>query len=294
MISFRDNGGKWRNKKHSTHKTKREAQAALTAARRAAARQEFAEEAVAIERNVEIAVDDVMRHYLESLRGRPSAGVAKYHVEKILADWSGVKLRDVRKPQLQKWLYEKLDSGLSPSTVNDLRKRWCAAIQRAISDELTDISNVGMRSQMIPMPPRRPELLSADEIKRLMAAASECDFELPLALLLFQGLRTGELYALEWRDISKESMLIHISKSHDRNLTKSGRDRSVPIMPETMDLLMTSVDESSGLVFPSVHGTQRPRNQKLGQRLNKCLDDAGIDKKIRVHDLRHILSLIHI
>lgn len=102
-------------------------------------------------------------------------------------------------------------------------------------------------------------------------------------LLIYTGMRRGEVLKLEWRDVDFERKFIKL-----RN-PKSGRDENLPISTKAVEILKNQYEISGNnelcLVFPS--------NKKDGQRYDiaviwrKIKKDSGIPEKTRVHDLRH-------
>ncbi len=95
------------------------------------------------------------------------------------------------------------------------------------------------------MQEKPPQILSLAEINHLLTSAREIDHEwYPIwATALNTGMRSGELYALEWDDIDFENKLITVSKSYNKRLdavksTKAGYWRKVPINAELESLLI--------------------------------------------------------
>ena len=79
--------------------------------------------------------------------------------------------------------------------------------------------------------------------------------------LAFTGLRIQELAGLRWSDISDDCETIHLtdegyrsSKSATRRRTKSGRSRSLPVLPELKELLTSMVRDPGAFIFTSMRG----------------------------------------
>jgi integrase len=66
-----------------------------------------------------------------------------------------------------------------------------------------------------PPRPERPEHLSVDPAlaERLIEAASETRFELPVTLALATGMRRGEILALRWSDIDADLSAAHVRRT---------------------------------------------------------------------------------
>jgi integrase len=83
---------------------------------------------------------------------------------------------------------------------------------------------------------KRPEILTNREIRILIEKAFEFEHEWRKiwAVALLTGMRSGELYALEWRDVNWENKLLNVNKSYncrkrEFKSTKAGYWRQVPI-----------------------------------------------------------------
>jgi hypothetical protein len=76
-----------------------------------------------------------------------------------------------------------------------------------------------------------PVVLSASEVRRLLAAVTGLDHRVCLTTIYSCGLRLGEGLRLEVRDIDSERMLLHIRGG------KGNRDRYVPLPERTLLLL---------------------------------------------------------
>ncbi len=91
---------------------------------------------------------------------------------------------------------------------------------------------------------REPEILNINQVRELLRLAKQEDHEFyPVWLLAFMtGMRSGELYALEWSDMDWENKMITVSKSYNKRLkgnksTKNGDWRRVPINAELFNFL---------------------------------------------------------
>jgi integrase len=153
-------------------------------------------------------------------------------------------------------------------------------------------------------PERERLYLTVEEI----AAVAACE-AIPLRarccyrFAVYTGLRAGELWALRWGDVTLDGARpeVIVRRSHDRETTKSGRVRTVPLLPgarEALSDLRTLDDfstEADDLVFPAVRGGQRLQNDDHGWSSRKVRGSArvghremaGVRRDVRFHDLRH-------
>ena len=132
-------------------------------------------------------------------------------------------------------------------------------------------------------------ILDSDEIRLLLANAG--NYHVLLATLIFTGLRVSELLALRWDDVDWDEGTLHVRDSK----TKAGV-RKVLLMPSLRKLLAQhSLEQRGESVFQTKTGLPIHRGSVARYALNPALKRAGIEKKIRVHDLRHTYAsiLIH-
>ena len=132
----------------------------------------------------------------------------------------------------------------------------------------------------------RTEDLTSKQLQDLLKAIEE-DYH-PYAgpmmkMALFTGMRRGELFRLQWKDIDYDRGFINI-----RN-PKGGEDQKIPSNNETINLLETiqRVDDST-FVFPGKNGGQRTNTRRPVNRIKKA---AGLSDDFRpLHGLRHVYA----
>lgn len=148
--------------------------------------------------------------------------------------------------------------------------------------------------------------LTLEEAQRFLTAA-EADSEWwPYWITaLTTGLRPGELLALRWSKLNLETAELTVAATLEREgglrvkeLTKSRRERIVPLLPLAVDALrkhrLSQAErrlqagpawQNLDLVFTAAHGRIiEPKIQH--RRLTRVLDAAGLPH-LRPHDLRH-------
>jgi integrase len=174
------------------------------------------------------------------------------------------------------------DEGLSPATV----VRYMAALSKAFSNAVKEwhwVRENPLRNISKPQEPRgRVRYLSDDERAALLDTCRKSEYKPLYLIVLFAvttGMRRGELLGLRWQDVDLER---RVAVLHD---TKNGDRRSVPIIPEVVQLLRE-------------HGKVRRLDNDLiltpdsaevwlfDKAWYAALKEAKI-KDFRFHDLRH-------
>lgn len=145
---------------------------------------------------------------------------------------------------------------------------------------------------------RRYELLSLPELARVQVHLRE-DRQRLFRCALHLGMRPGELMGLRVSDIDFPGKTIHVRVSRDRETTKTGVARDIPLHPAVeADLLDACVEAKGELVFGHrLDGSLESQNTKLTRILRTAMAKAdvgvlGADYKCRRagcgHEERHL------
>jgi len=142
----------------------------------------------------------------------------------------------------------------------------------------------------LPMPKRSrrlPEILSPEEMARLIDASANLFHRTMLMTLYSTGMRRAELCGLQVADIDSQRMMIHIHKG------KGGHDRDVPLsekLLETLRLYWRWMKPKTYL-FPGTVKNWRsdvPVSTKVPwEACRQAAQRAGISKHVSPHTLRH-------
>ncbi len=235
--------------------------------------------------------------------------IIRVHLLPVLAN---IKLSQLNRAHLRS-LYASLGSkGLKPSTVHRVHAVLSSALGDALKDEL--IVRDVCRGMDLPSAPK-PEMqcLDASQCKALIAASKGTFYEALWTLLLYGGMRIGELLALRWSDLDLNRGTIRItrnltrSKSFGEPKTSRGR-RTITLPSPALDALrvhkarqaeqrLAAVDWTDlDLMFcTGVEGHSKTSTTAPGSPLTqRCVQDsfkrllvrAGLPR-VRLHDLRH-------
>lgn len=219
-----------------------------------------------------------------------------------------LKLKSLTALHLQGLYRDRLDRGLSGSTVQKIHHVMHKALEQAVRWDLAS-RNV---ADLVKAPtPSKKEMrpLSAEEARKLLHAARESEDRLEAfyVLALHTGMRRGELLSLKWEDVDIEGSSVRVRRTLTRKVgsygfgepkTKMSR-RTVRLTPQAVEALRihrkSQLEEAlragplykdQGLVFAGeAGGIINPSN--LRQRSFKpLLKKAGLPD-VSFHDLRH-------
>ena len=136
--------------------------------------------------------------------------------------------------------------------------------------------------------PKRERYLNNDEIKRFLSALDEANQSSVsvhvIRMLLFSGLRTGEVTKMKWENINLATCTLNLPE------TKSGESRSVVLNQLAMNTLKEMLNfKINDYVFPG----KGPKGHIISPRrvFLKIKEKAGIDG-ICAHSLRHTFASI--
>ena len=193
---------------------------------------------------------------------------------------------------LRAFVFHLKDLGLAPASI----RRNVSAVRTYFRFLLTEGHLVRDPSERLETPKRwrtLPEVLTSDEVARLLAAPS---LDEPLAfrdramleLAYGAGLRVSEWIGLGVRDVLVEEALVRV-------FGKGSRERLVPIGRSAIGAVAIYVRElrprleqggGQGILFLNARGEPLTR-MGAWKILRKYVEQAGITKHVSPHSLRH-------
>lgn len=144
-----------------------------------------------------------------------------------------------------------------------------------------------------------PEPLTDDEVRRLLAAASDRSasgvrMQALIAVLFGAGIRIGEALALYPRDVDLGEGTLRVRRG------KGSKDRLVGLDPYASGLLGRWLDRRGSLglngrhpvfaTYSEGHVGDHLEPAYVRAALRRLADRAGIDKRVHPHGLRHSMA----
>ena len=193
----------------------------------------------------------------------------------LIEFFKGKCLSEITSESIEKYRVQRKADGVSPSTINRELSCLKTFYSKAIEWEKVD-RNPAQKVKKFREPHSRERILTADESRRLIAAASPA-LRPVLIVALNTGMRRGEILSLRWPDVDSVKGFILIGDS------KSGKSRTVPMNGPVFETL-SAMRKAEGFVFDNPETGTHVLDVKTAF-LGACRR-AGI-KGVRFHDLRH-------
>ena len=127
-----------------------------------------------------------------------------------------------------------------------------------------------------------PKVISETEVAKIINATKNKKHKTMLSLMYSGGLRRGELLNLKLGDIDSNRMLIIINQGN------GAKDRIVPLSPNILGMLRNywKAYKPKEYLFEGMYGGKYSE-RSIELVLKKAVKDAGINKNINLHMLRH-------
>ena len=193
---------------------------------------------------------------------------------------------------------ESRGGGLSDNMVRNCHSLCRRALEKAVSDRLI-VKNPIEGCKAPPIRREEMQLLTREELQRLLIQAKDEGYYEVFLLELTTGLRVGELMALQWDDLNFKTGELRIERQVYRTKEElliqepktKASIRTVILPPPVVEALKEyKKTVSSQWMFPSPKKEDAPlAPAATSHRLSKILSHAGC-KKVRFHDLRHVFA----
>jgi len=242
-----------------------------------------------VSRSTQVSYGTILRrHLMVYFADEPLATITHAHVQR----YTDLKLEG--------FAYKKGDQPVyQPNTVRNHLVVLAAILKAAERDGLRHGPNPALDVKL-PDPAFVPRYLTQDECDRLVAATPP-EHQMLVQTLVQLGLRLGEAQALTWADVLTRRPGDHrlrINKAMTSTGLKAPKSkygvRTLGISDEFHRRLrahqasLSDEQRASGLVFPSTTGNGPLDRDNFRRRVfAPSVRLAGIEGRVRIHDLRH-------
>ncbi len=202
-----------------------------------------------------------------------------------------VKLQKLNALDVQEMYRAKLESGLSPRTVQIVHTTLHKALKQAVRWSLVS-GNV--TEAVIPPKPQKKEIkvLTSEEVKRLLRALRGERLEALYVLAVTTGMRQGELLGLKWEDVDLGVGVVRVRRTVWKGVATAPKtakaNRSIRLTGMAREVLRKHLErEGKGeWVFSSRNGTPVNCHNLINRSWWPLLKEVGLPR-IPFHNLRH-------
>lgn len=207
------------------------------------------------------------------------------------------RILDLEPPDVQRLVDDLLRQGYRPSTVRTYVKCWRTFLRQYGHDPALDVKITSKTLR----PLGEIATLTVGQVEEVFDAARKVDAqqigEFPSAVLacaagLYMGLRQGEIFALQWPEISQPEKIVRVSyqvpkDSTELRPTKGKYVRAALVLPGWWEHHRT---DAIGFVCGR---TGRPVGTRTQRNLiTRVLDTAGLNRKgLGYHIFRHTYAM---
>jgi integrase len=222
-----------------------------------------------------------------------------------------VKLKALTPANVRALYREKLDSGLSPASVQRVHALLHKALKQAVNDGLVP-RNVTEAVKAPRQSRKEIQALNPEQARAFLGAARGERLETLYLLAVHTGLRQSELFGLMWQDVDLEANRLSVRRilSAAKNgpiftTPKNDKSRSVRLTPRAVESLHAHRKRQAeereklgkpwrdhGLVFCTQVGTPLNRNNVHTRSFKPLVERASLPPTLRFHDLRHTFATL--
>jgi integrase/recombinase XerD len=185
---------------------------------------------------------------------------------------------------IRRFQVHQAESGVQPPTINS-----SVSALRFFFTVTLDRPDLSRRLVLVRPPRKLPDVLSVEEVGRLLEAAPGLKYKAALGTAYGAGLRVSEVAALKVDDIDSTRMLIRVEQGKGR------KDRNAMLSPQLLELLRLwwregkrrNVMPPHGWLFPGRSAVEPVSTRQINRAVHEAAEVAGIRKRVTPHTLRH-------
>ena len=255
-------------------------------------------------------LDDWMRLYNAHLSPTTKTGY-RQQIEKGIKPFLGkAPLKTLNSNQIQAWVNEISQRGLSGKTVKNIFLNLSASLDKA--EELQMISRNPCKYIVLPAVKKyNAQVYTITDVQNILKMAQDTEMFFLLTTEFYLGLRKGEISELKWSDIDLDKGMVYITRSRVETdegiIVKSTKSeagiRNIPLSEKMLNIFKDQYDKyvvmkskpgfvDSGYVICKKNGEPFVPSS-IPQRWDRFCEQHKL-KKIRFHDLRHTCATLMI
>lgn len=212
---------------------------------------------------------------------RYSENTIKSYIGSIIVFLSFHKDKKIEELNAEDWVRFNLEYIIQNKYSVSFQNQVCNAVKLFFSKEFgifVPIENIERprKTQVL------PNVLSADEVKKILSSCINLKHRAMLSLIYSAGLRRSELINIKVKDIDSDRMTLHIRQS------KGNKDRVLPLSGKILELLREyyKAYKPKDYLFEGQYGGAYGK-RSIQLVFNNALRKSGVKKKATLHTLRH-------
>jgi site-specific recombinase XerD len=232
-------------------------------------------------------ISPLRQRMLDDMRMRklsPKTQSSYIRVVKRFAGFLGRSPDTASVEDLRRYQLHLVDHGISPISLNAT----LTGLKFLFATTL-DHPELLTKMHAVHVPRKLPEVLSREEVARLLAAVDNRKHQTALAVAYGAGLRASEVVSLKVSDIDSQRMTLRIEQG------KGSKDRYAMLSPVLLERLRAwwkfahaqGKMLQGGWLFPGLDPIDPLSTRQLNRVVHAAAEAAGIDKRVSMHTLRH-------
>ena len=232
-------------------------------------------------------ISPLRQRMLDDMRMRklsPKTQSSYIRVVKRFAGFLGRSPDTASVEDLRRYQLHLVDHGISPISLNAT----LTGLKFLFATTL-DHPELLAKMHAVHVPRKLPEVLSREEVARLLAAVDNRKHQTALAVAYGAGLRVSEVVSLKVSDIDSQRMTLRIEQG------KGSKDRYAMLSPVLLERLRAwwkfahaqGKMLQGGWLFPGLDPIDPLSTRQLNRAIHAAAEAAGIDKRVSMHTLRH-------
>lgn len=185
----------------------------------------------------------------------------------LIPSLGSMRVCEIKQYHLQMLINGKAKDNYATGTMKQIKQTATRILEVAVQSELIP-RNVFEKVKVPCVPPKERKALTPKQIELINETWETHFMGYPAMIMLYCGLRRGELLALTWGDIDLEKNVVSVNKAIEvltnQAIVKSPKSKAgcriVPIPTILHDVLLQVVGDKNDLVCPSRHGEVMTRS----------------------------------
>lgn len=215
----------------------------------------------------------------------------RYAFKGLVEKLGDVTLNEITAKELEFWKGKALEV-LSPSSLSMYQRSLKAAFNVAVKWEYLK-ANPFLKVDTIQAEAdsKAPKVFTTKQLSSLFATMKDCFWKNLFMFYFVSGMRRNELLHLEWEDVCFQSKELHIRNKPEKGfMTKTRYERTLPLTKDMEAILRESGIKKSGLIFTGKLYGRLLNEDYVDKKFGQYRDEAGLDKTLHLHNLRHTFA----